>query len=76
MNTSTVSSKYQIVIPKELRQKLQIKPGQKVSFELDRNRNLKISATDPVQELKGKYAGKWGSDPVAYIRKQRDKWDD
>lgn len=34
MTTSTVSPKYQIVIPKEIRNALQLKPGQQVSLTL------------------------------------------
>ena len=76
MPTAKISSKYQIVIPKELRRQLDIKPGQRVSMSLDKNRNIMISSRDPIKELQGKYAGKWGDDPVAFIRKQRDEWDD
>lgn len=32
MTTSTLSPKYQIVIPKKIRQHLQLKPGQKFQF--------------------------------------------
>lgn len=32
MSSVTVSSKYQIVIPKEVRESMDIKPGQKLSF--------------------------------------------
>jgi AbrB family looped-hinge helix DNA binding protein len=36
MNTVTVSPKFQVVIPKEIRERLQIKPGQKIQvFNLD-----------------------------------------
>ncbi len=36
MTTVTVSPKYQVVIPKEIRQKLKLKPGQKLQIvELD-----------------------------------------
>lgn len=33
MTTSTLSPKYQIVIPKEVRRKLDLKPGQSLSVE-------------------------------------------
>jgi AbrB family looped-hinge helix DNA binding protein len=32
MTTVTVSPKYQVVIPKEIRQKLKLKPGQKLQI--------------------------------------------
>ena len=36
MNTVIVSPKYQVVIPKEIRDRLQIQPGQKIQvFNLD-----------------------------------------
>lgn len=34
MNTSTLSPKYQIVIPKEIRRKLDLKPGQRLQFRI------------------------------------------
>lgn len=36
--TITVSPKYQVVIPKEIRQKLKLKPGQKLQIYLIGNR--------------------------------------
>ena len=32
MHTATVSSKYQVVIPREIREQFTVKPGQKVAF--------------------------------------------
>ncbi|GAB4494109.1 MAG: hypothetical protein Fur0016_20790 [Anaerolineales bacterium] len=32
IETTTVSTKYQVVIPREIRQKFNIKPGQRVKF--------------------------------------------
>ncbi len=34
MNTSTLSPKYQIVIPKEIRRILDLKPGQRLQFRI------------------------------------------
>jgi AbrB family looped-hinge helix DNA binding protein len=76
--TSTVSPKYQVVIPKELRKKLQIQPGQKVSFSLSRRGQIVMeSPRDALADIQKAFAGKhvWGHDPVATIRKQRDEWD-
>lgn len=37
METSTISTRYQIVIPRRIREQLQLKPGQKVAFIPDKN---------------------------------------
>lgn len=79
MNSAIISAKYQIVIPRELRQQLRLKPGQKVSFSLNEDQQLVVeSAQDVLSELRNEFSGKgiWGDDPVAYVRRQRDEWDD
>lgn len=78
MNTTTVSSKYQIVIPKEIRRKLNIKPGQKLRLNENKQGQVVIEPNSIADEYFGMFAGKeiWGKDPVATIRKMRDEWDD
>lgn len=78
MATSKLSAKYQVVIPKELRDQLDLQPGQNLDITLDKHKNIKISTVSPWEELAAKFGGKgyWGDDPVAFIRKQRDEWDD
>ena len=56
MPTVTVSPKYQIVIPKALREKLGLKPGQKLfMFILDGKIHLDIPR--PISELRGMAKG-------------------
>ncbi len=52
MSEVTISSKWQVVIPKEVREKLKIRPGQKVqAFALgDR---IELVPIVPLEELKG-----------------------
>ncbi len=77
MKTATLSSKYQIVIPKELRKQLQLKAGQKVRLQAKGNGDITIKINSGLDELVGSVpVGTWGTDPVASIRKQRDEWDD
>ncbi len=48
MDTATISSKYQVVIPRAIREKWNVKPGQKVRFIIYGNR-LEIV---PVRDIK------------------------
>lgn len=48
MDTVTISSKYQVVIPRTIREKWNVKPGQKVRFIIYGNR-LEIV---PVRDIK------------------------
>ncbi|HEY1645862.1 MAG TPA: AbrB/MazE/SpoVT family DNA-binding domain-containing protein [Candidatus Saccharimonadales bacterium] len=87
MNT-TVSPKYQIVIPKAVRRQLEIKPGQKMQVEATDNGDIivkqanKLTGYDNlaiyVGSIKTKDTewGKQGLDASVWIRQQRDKnWD-
>jgi len=52
MNVVTVSSKFQIVIPKELRERLGIEPGQKVqAFALEDR--IELVPIRPLRTLRG-----------------------
>lgn len=74
MNTSTISSKYQIVIPKELRKQLQLKPGQKVNLRKTK-RGIEVDTTSNLDQFVGIAKGAWGEDSDAYIRGLRDEWE-
>lgn len=52
METVTVSPKYQVVIPKSVRDSLQIKPGQKVQVMVYENR-IEMIPVVPIQQLRG-----------------------
>ena len=52
MATVTVSPKYQIVLPKEVREKLHLKPGQKlVVFAM--NGGIRVEVPRSIRELRG-----------------------
>ncbi|MBI3662821.1 MAG: AbrB/MazE/SpoVT family DNA-binding domain-containing protein [Acidobacteria bacterium] len=56
MATVTVSPKYQVVIPKELRERLKLKPGQKMSmFVIDGC--IRLEVPRPITELRGMAKG-------------------
>jgi AbrB family looped-hinge helix DNA binding protein len=59
MTTVTVSPKYQVVIPKELREKLKLKPGQKL-FVYALEGSIRMEPPRSIKELRGMCKGmKW-----------------
>lgn len=76
MKTTLVSDKYQVVIPKEIREKLAIKRGQKlVAHALDSYLVMHIQTTNYTKKLQGLGKNLWKNiDPIEYIRKEREQW--
>jgi AbrB family looped-hinge helix DNA binding protein len=72
---STVSEKGQVTIPKRLRDRLGIRPGEVLDFNEDHGRLVatKLTTRDAVDELFGVLAGKEGSD--ALMRRLRGEPD-
>jgi AbrB family looped-hinge helix DNA binding protein len=52
MSTVTISPKYQVVIPKEIRQKLKLSPGQKVQTIAYDDR-IELIPVIPIKKMKG-----------------------
>lgn len=52
MEAVTISSKYQVVIPREIREKFDLKPGQKVVF-LPHKKTLRVIIVPPIEEAEG-----------------------
>ena len=52
MTTVTVSPKFQVVIPKELRERMKLKPGQKL-LAYERNGSLHLVPNRPLREMRG-----------------------
>jgi len=52
MNTVTVSPKYQVVIPKNIRDALQLRPGQKMKV-IEYNGRIELMPDRDISELKG-----------------------
>ena len=76
MNISTVSSKYQIVIPKEIRRKLKIKPGQRMRLRETKSGDIIVNSTSEIEKSYGILRGVWGKNSDSYIQKMREDWDD
>ena len=56
MEAVTVSPKFQIVIPRRIRQSLDIQPGQKVQVMRYGNR-IELIPLRPIQEMRGAFKG-------------------
>jgi AbrB family looped-hinge helix DNA binding protein len=56
MNTLTISPKYQVVIPKAIRELLRLRPGQKVQAIVYRNR-IELIPVKPVKKMRGFISG-------------------
>ena len=67
MNTVTISSKYQVVIPRPIREQFKLKPGQKLLF-IPYNNTLRVVIVPPIEDAEGIFEG-IDTDP------QRDKVD-
>jgi AbrB family looped-hinge helix DNA binding protein len=52
MSTVTISPKYQVVIPKEIRQRLKLSPGQKVQTIAYDDR-IELIPVIPIKKMKG-----------------------
>jgi AbrB family looped-hinge helix DNA binding protein len=52
MYTATISSKYQVVIPREIREQFTLKPGQKVAF-IPYKSTLRVVILPPMEEAYG-----------------------
>ena len=52
MYTATISAKYQVVIPREIRAQFALKPGQKVVF-IPYKRTLRVVIVPPIEEAYG-----------------------
>jgi len=56
METTVISSKYQVVIPRKIRQKLNLKPGQRVTF-IPYRKSLRLVIVPSIEEAYGMLAG-------------------
>jgi AbrB family looped-hinge helix DNA binding protein len=52
MEAVTISSKYQVVIPKEVRKQFNLKPGQKIMF-IPYNGTLRVIMIPPITKARG-----------------------
>jgi AbrB family looped-hinge helix DNA binding protein len=56
MAAVTISSKYQVVIPREIREQFNLKPGQKLVF-IPYKGTLRVVVVPPIEEARGMLKG-------------------
>jgi AbrB family looped-hinge helix DNA binding protein len=73
----TLSSKNQIVVPKEAREKLNIGPGQELLVLVKENRIVLIPRPqDFVDRMAGLHKDVWTDvDTDSYLEEERDSWE-
>lgn len=69
--TVTLSAKYQVVIPKEIREALHFQPGQKLTVRKTHIGEVTVSNASPIDAIRGSAKGAWGKDSTAWLEKQR-----
>ncbi|MBI4078803.1 MAG: AbrB/MazE/SpoVT family DNA-binding domain-containing protein [Candidatus Levybacteria bacterium] len=79
MQQVTVGSKYQIVIPKEIRRKIRdLKPGVKVAVHAQNNKTVTIKTEEKtwLERTRGMMKNAWkGIDTTKYLEDLRNEWD-
>ena len=56
MDAATISTKYQIVIPRKIREQYDVKPGYKVVF-IPFEKSLRVIFVPPIEQARGMFPG-------------------
>jgi AbrB family looped-hinge helix DNA binding protein len=65
---TTISSKYQIVIPREVRERFNLKPGQRIMF-IPYQKTIRLVIVPPIKEALGMFKGTKVDD----LREEKDE---
>ena len=73
MSPTTLSTKYQMVVPKQVREMIAFKPGQTLYVRYLSETDFVVSTKSPVDEMYETFGGSkiWGEDPMEYLRELR-----
>lgn len=71
MSSIKLSSNYQVVVPKEVRQKLNLKKGQRLYVKSIGKDSVSFTTQSPVDKYRGILKGVYPDDVVAYQRELR-----
>lgn len=56
MDAVTISSKYQVVIPRQIREQFNLKPGNKIIF-IPYDQTLRVVVVPPIEQAMGMFEG-------------------
>lgn len=75
--TAKVSSKYQIVIPKRVREELGVRPGDRFLIAVEDGKVvMRLRPRSYARYLRGLHKEVWrGLDATEYVRRERESWD-
>ena len=75
MKTTKVGQRYQVVIPKEIRNQLKLKPGERLKVELMGNTVVMERYSSEAEQWYGKQKTLWANiDALAYLKEERSTW--
>jgi len=76
MQTARVSRKHQIVIPKRIREALDIRPGDQLLIRVEGDRMvLRLRPRSYARHLRGLHKEIWrGVEATEYVRQERESW--
>ena len=75
MTIAKLSGKYQIVVPQDVREALQLKPGDRLEVKVENGKVIMIPQASHTSRLFGKHRQLWqNTDAIEYIRNERESW--
>lgn len=76
MLEAKISTKGQVVIPKEFREAFKMKPGTNVMIEMVEEGVLLMPSTkNPVEQMTGMFKGRFKKSSVELVKELRHEWD-
>lgn len=77
MITAKLGERYQVVIPKAVREALKLKAGDRLEVKIVDGTVVMVPQPNQTDQLFGKYRDIWSDeDPIIYLRNERTSWRD
>lgn len=77
MISAKLGDRYQVVIPKPVREALHLKAGDRLEIKIVDGTVVMVPQSSQTARLFGKHHEVWaGEDAIAYVRSERESWRD